>query len=310
MSPPPSPRNSSKITTSTEGDHRKRRRNRTTQSCLNCHTTKRMCDRKRPTCSRCLQLGISANCVYEIDDPNRPANKTKEDGGVRLMNRIAELEGVIRELKNKPRPAQARSSSSPALSAMSPPHSGIATPPSSTGWSSPSPGYNSSGQNLYLPSGMGTQQSALGYSRPSDSLASLMAAYADLTGHMSIRRGGHCSCLNEASCYNAVLELSLRLRKAADVLARSPSHSSHSDCALNTHISELDNFAKNSLLDIPNYDSSLASGFSRGSSSGRVDPPSSPPNIFDQSYAENNNPVWNLGDSDNFMSWMPAQRNA
>lgn len=25
-----------------EGDHRKRRRNRTTQSCLNCHTSKRM----------------------------------------------------------------------------------------------------------------------------------------------------------------------------------------------------------------------------------------------------------------------------
>ncbi|SRR6266702_90856 len=55
-------------------DHRKRRRNRTTQSCLNCHTSKRMvhpptssfrrilspllqCDRKRP-CGRCTQLGI------------------------------------------------------------------------------------------------------------------------------------------------------------------------------------------------------------------------------------------------------------
>lgn len=40
-----------------EGDHRKRRRNRTTQSCLNCHTSKRMCDRKRP-CGRCTQLGL------------------------------------------------------------------------------------------------------------------------------------------------------------------------------------------------------------------------------------------------------------
>jgi hypothetical protein len=27
---------------SPDGDHRKRRRNRTTQSCLNCHTSKRM----------------------------------------------------------------------------------------------------------------------------------------------------------------------------------------------------------------------------------------------------------------------------
>jgi len=54
-----------------------RRRNRTTQSCLNCHTSKRMvwmlcdvcgkhefksvsfqCDRKRPACARCTQLGL------------------------------------------------------------------------------------------------------------------------------------------------------------------------------------------------------------------------------------------------------------
>ncbi len=52
------------------------RRNRTTQSCLNCHTSKRMvsgtylawrttncshlyqCDRKRPACARCTQLGL------------------------------------------------------------------------------------------------------------------------------------------------------------------------------------------------------------------------------------------------------------
>ncbi|KAJ7812753.1 hypothetical protein B0H14DRAFT_2377450, partial [Mycena olivaceomarginata] len=222
------------------------RRNRTTQSCLNCHTTKRMCDRKRPTCSRCAQLGISGNCVYEIDDPNRPGNRTKEDEGTRLMNRIAELEGVIRELKNKPRPTQDRSS--PALStgrSPTPSHSGIATPASNSGWPSPSIGYsNSSGQGLHFPSGMGNYPSAAGYSRPSDSLASLMAAYADLTDHMFVRRGGNCGCLSEASCYNAVLELSLRLRKAADVLARSPSHSSHPDCPLNHHISDLDTFAK------------------------------------------------------------------
>ncbi|KAF8216711.1 hypothetical protein K438DRAFT_1559411, partial [Mycena galopus ATCC 62051] len=74
------------------------RPNRTTQSCLNCHTTKRICDRKRPTCSRCSQLGISGNYVYETDDPNRPANRTKEEGGTRLINRIAELEGVTREM--------------------------------------------------------------------------------------------------------------------------------------------------------------------------------------------------------------------
>lgn len=69
-------------------DHRKRPRNRTTQSCLNCHTSKRMCDRKKP-CGRCVQLGIvrillsprmillltsgalqTGLCVYEVDNPS------------------------------------------------------------------------------------------------------------------------------------------------------------------------------------------------------------------------------------------------
>ncbi|KAJ7346687.1 hypothetical protein DFH08DRAFT_701076, partial [Mycena albidolilacea] len=77
-----------------------RKRNRTTQSCLNCHTTKRMCDRKRP-CSRCTQLGLTGLCVYEVDDPVR---KSKfQDEKSRLQNRIAELEGVIREVKQRRR---------------------------------------------------------------------------------------------------------------------------------------------------------------------------------------------------------------
>ncbi|KZT28960.1 hypothetical protein NEOLEDRAFT_686425 [Neolentinus lepideus HHB14362 ss-1] len=66
-----------------EDDHRKRRRNRTTQSCVNCHTSKRMCDRKRP-CGRCMS--------------------DNQDDKSRLQKRVAELEGVIRELKNKPHP--------------------------------------------------------------------------------------------------------------------------------------------------------------------------------------------------------------
>ncbi|KZS98311.1 hypothetical protein SISNIDRAFT_138357 [Sistotremastrum niveocremeum HHB9708] len=43
--------------TPAEMDHRKRRRNRLSVSCVNCHQSKRMCDRKRP-CSRCVQLGL------------------------------------------------------------------------------------------------------------------------------------------------------------------------------------------------------------------------------------------------------------
>ncbi|KAF5317803.1 hypothetical protein D9619_012675 [Psilocybe cf. subviscida] len=79
-------------------DHsRKRRRNRTTQSCLNCHTSKRKCDRKRP-CQRCIQLGLTGLCVYEIDDPAL-RDDPSIDENQRLKNRIAELESLVRELR-------------------------------------------------------------------------------------------------------------------------------------------------------------------------------------------------------------------
>ncbi|KAF8651964.1 hypothetical protein AX16_004607 [Volvariella volvacea WC 439] len=83
-------------------DHRKRRRNRTTQSCLNCHTSKRKCDRKRP-CQRCIQLGLTGLCVYEIDDPALRDDPTIDEA-TKLRNRIAELESLVRELRGKPHP--------------------------------------------------------------------------------------------------------------------------------------------------------------------------------------------------------------
>ncbi|KZP07509.1 hypothetical protein FIBSPDRAFT_762805 [Athelia psychrophila] len=85
-----------------DSDHRKRRRNRTTQSCLNCHTSKRKCDRKRP-CQRCIQLGLTGLCVYEIDDP-ASRDDPSLDETTRLRNRIAELESLVRELRGKPHP--------------------------------------------------------------------------------------------------------------------------------------------------------------------------------------------------------------
>ncbi|KAJ7214007.1 hypothetical protein GGX14DRAFT_392779 [Mycena pura] len=74
-------------------DHRKRRRNRTTQSCLNCHTSKR-------------KTGL---CVYEIDDPAL-RDDPSIDENTRLRNRIAELESLVRELRGKPHPRWAESS--------------------------------------------------------------------------------------------------------------------------------------------------------------------------------------------------------
>ncbi|KAJ2980591.1 hypothetical protein NUW54_g10986 [Trametes sanguinea] len=78
-----------------EDDHRRKRRNRPTQSCLNCHTSKRMCDRQRP-CGRCTQLGLTGLCVYEVDNPSQRANV--HDEAARLQKRVAELESIIREV--------------------------------------------------------------------------------------------------------------------------------------------------------------------------------------------------------------------
>ncbi|ODN94265.1 hypothetical protein L198_05121 [Cryptococcus wingfieldii CBS 7118] len=81
-------------------DHRKRKRNKVIRSCVQCHSHKRKCDRKRP-CGRCIALGLTGNCVYEIDeqrDPNDPEVAESD----RLRRRVAELEQVVRDLRQKP----------------------------------------------------------------------------------------------------------------------------------------------------------------------------------------------------------------
>jgi hypothetical protein len=84
-------------------ESRKKRRNRTTQSCLNCHTSKRKCDRKRPACLRCIQLGLTGLCVYEVDDPTA-RDDPNFDEITHCRSRIAELEALVRELRGKPHP--------------------------------------------------------------------------------------------------------------------------------------------------------------------------------------------------------------
>ncbi|KDQ15126.1 hypothetical protein BOTBODRAFT_109337, partial [Botryobasidium botryosum FD-172 SS1] len=78
-------------------DHRKRRRNRTTQSCMSCHLNKRKCDRQRP-CQRCTNLGSTALCVYEVDDKHYRLVPGQDEVS-HLRSRVAELEAVIREIK-------------------------------------------------------------------------------------------------------------------------------------------------------------------------------------------------------------------
>lgn len=63
----------------------------------------------------------------------------------------------------------------------------------------------------------------------------ILADHLDDTYRSKYR--GHCGCLTEGPSYNVVLELSLRLRKAADILLRSD------NCCLSQRINELDALA-------------------------------------------------------------------
>lgn len=51
---------------------------------------------------------------------------------------------------------------------------------------------------------------------------------------------GHCGCLGDTSSYNVVLELSLRLRRAAETLGHFPKHRTPSSCPIHQRIAELD----------------------------------------------------------------------
>ena len=52
----------------------------------------------------------------------------------------------------------------------------------------------------------------------------------------------HCGCLHDHASYNTVLELSLRLRRATDILSRFAKHGTRSECKIHKSISDLDRF--------------------------------------------------------------------
>lgn len=53
----------------------------------------------------------------------------------------------------------------------------------------------------------------------------------------------HCGCLHEPTSYRTMLELSLGLRRATDVLGQSPGHRLGEFCPLHQRILELDSYA-------------------------------------------------------------------
>ncbi|KAE9393705.1 hypothetical protein BT96DRAFT_828831, partial [Gymnopus androsaceus JB14] len=74
-----------------------RRRHRAILSCLNCYTSKRMCDRRRPNCARCIEMGLTGRCVYEVDESSQ--HISNQDRCSKLRKRVAELESEIQEVR-------------------------------------------------------------------------------------------------------------------------------------------------------------------------------------------------------------------
>ncbi|KAF8893707.1 hypothetical protein CPB84DRAFT_1848607 [Gymnopilus junonius] len=257
---------------SPDGEPRKKSRNRTTQSCMNCHTSKRMCDRKRPACSRCVQLGLIGLCVYEVDDPSQ-GTKPGQDESARLIKRVAELESVIRELKNKPTPRWVQASGidgvdtrqlGPGLNLSSSPAPPL--PGSHYGFE----GHQGTSSAQVSPSSESSSSS--GYGTATSSFASTTQATGSTSDTTSAFSGmgvnthfspvnlealqntqpvhpaycantTHCGCLHEPTSYRTMLELSLGLRRASDVLGQSPGHRLGEFCPLHQRVLELDSYA-------------------------------------------------------------------
>ena len=131
--------------------------------------------------------------------------------------------------------------------------------PRSTSAPSPQPGSSSSDVYIDVPAHMphGLTDHDLGtlfnpplqqdLSKP-DVLAQLIDRLASDKGPgefdwVSDRSGlAHCGCANETNSYIVLLELSLRLRKASEVVGHHFKHFSGSTCGLNQKIAELDKF--------------------------------------------------------------------
>ncbi|KAI9069281.1 hypothetical protein FKP32DRAFT_1560031 [Trametes sanguinea] len=299
-----------------EDGHRRIRRYRLSRSCLNCRTSKRMCDRRSP-CGRCTSLGQTELCAYEVDNPSqRITNVHKE--AARLQKIVAELDGIIRQRKNTSHPRCAlpegactvganpgtgttystgacaeisTSQTVQSIADLSPlnPASRSRTFP----LLSPSPMPGASSGPSSLPSPFGTP---LPLATPGSQLPSPIDSYASGGAHLinsmlnsdydlssllpccqpeSNRTGAdthlnnmletpftpthawpagdsqdHCGCLTNYTSYTTVLGLSLRLRRATEVLARSANHGALSDCEIYRRISELHRFTTIALSNI------------------------------------------------------------
>ena len=160
-------------------------------------------------------------------------DKHSTSGGASPNGNWSYLSGLYPSDSSQVARTPARESSLPATPALSSPSPGSSTPSSESSHSF----YNGRPVDLTtLFSSYPTNPVSPYFARPPNGLHDDSA--------IDGRHSGKCSCLTEPDSYNTLLELSLRLRKAAQVMAQSRSHRMGSSCTLLQRIAELDTFTR------------------------------------------------------------------
>ncbi|KAE9406634.1 hypothetical protein BT96DRAFT_223849 [Gymnopus androsaceus JB14] len=230
----------------TGGNDCKKRRNRAILSCLSCHTSKRMCDRKRPACTRCIELGMTGQCVYEVDEYCQRLSSQDLDQCSSLRKRVAELEGELnRRHSHWPSEFSNFGQYSDDANILNTPLSSFPSSPTpsldlSTFPMGPSSHVGINDASVDLISILAQSPRSIGYDDNMEMRQQFSSGTAMNTPcHNTIQP---CTCVQDASNYQAMLELSLRLRKAIGVLGQYPLHQGVGRyCLLNQTLMELDN---------------------------------------------------------------------
>ncbi|KAE9386914.1 hypothetical protein BT96DRAFT_927882 [Gymnopus androsaceus JB14] len=268
----------SKTPPPTEGSDGKRRRNRAILSCLSCHTSKRMCDRKRPNCTRCTELGLL--CVYEVDDFCQRLNI--QEGSSVLLKRMTELEAEIEELKNN-RHSQYLSESSGQHGDYANMHTAHPSSASTSTSSWPNFAVSPVIPNSTPSSSIGINDASAGNELTRIDMSSILSQSPNSIGfedsvemhhHLntisSTNSSQHnamqpCDCIQDASNYQIMLELSLRLRRAAQIMGQYPLHHAGRYCLLHQALVEFDTLTAETLSSVdpphrrtPSYNQSPA----------------------------------------------------
>ncbi|KAE9407343.1 hypothetical protein BT96DRAFT_986640 [Gymnopus androsaceus JB14] len=274
--------------------------------------------KKRPTCARCTELGLIGQCVYEIDEFNR--HLSIQDQHSELNNRVGQLEAEIEGLNEHG--SQWLSEPSSSVRYGGDVNTLIAPPPSFPSSATTTLRDSISTFSMSLSSHTGikadTGATSIGlssilpqspdfidYEASTDMHQQFSSVEAINSRHHNMMQP--CDCVRDASNYQTMLELSLRLRKAAGILGQYPAHQAGSYCLLHQTLLELDALTTDTLSSVDSPHRPVSSYHQTPT----LPPPfnSASPHIFTPSASRASGAAYmNNAGSGSLMSWDPRTR--